>query len=288
MMIESYSSMNAGRLTQNAANASVEAMKVARDFEALFTSMMFKAMRGSVQEGGLVKKNMGEQIFTEMLDSEYAKLNSQLGTFGFADLIYKEIMRSQGHDPATVVDPIAARNTQFRMRGDLIERVRGQWDDMIQSVSARYGVDPHLVTAVIARESAGNPNAISPKGAKGLMQLMDGTAGDMGVRSVFSPLDNINGGVRYLKMMLDTFSGNEELALAAYNAGPGAVRRFDGVPPFRETQEYIAAVLALRERSAQGTAKVAETNENSGESASGENVSNENVNVNNETKKEEV
>jgi len=108
------------------------------------------------------------------------------------------------------------------------------------------------VTALIARESAGNPNAVSPKGAKGLMQLMDGTAREMGVKYSFSPAENINGGVKYLKNMLDSFGGDEKLALASYNAGPGAVRKYNGIPPYRETQEYVRAVLALRAKAAEG------------------------------------
>jgi soluble lytic murein transglycosylase-like protein len=107
-------------------------------------------------------------------------------------------------------------------------------------------VDKNLVSAVIVQESGGNPLAISPKGAKGLMQLMDTTAASLGVTAPFSPWANVNGGTKYLRFLLDKFGGNERLALASYNAGPAAVEKYRNVPPYRETQEYVDSVLKLR------------------------------------------
>lgn len=105
----------------------------------------------------------------------------------------------------------------------------------------RAGLSPDLVTRVMSRESSGDPSAVSPKGARGLMQLMPGTAEELGVNPD-DPYDNIRGGVRYLKQQMDAFGGDERLALAAYNAGPGAVQRHGGVPPFAETQAYVDAL----------------------------------------------
>jgi soluble lytic murein transglycosylase-like protein len=118
----------------------------------------------------------------------------------------------------------------------------------IQDAARAHGVDPRLVTAIARRESAFNPNAVSRVGAGGIMQLMPATAKFLGVRDVFDARENIFGGTRYLRTLLDTFNGDLDLALAAYNAGPGAVARYRGVPPYRETREYVAAVRSSYER----------------------------------------
>ena len=118
----------------------------------------------------------------------------------------------------------------------------------INSAAKRYHVDPALVRAVIHAESAFRPGARSNKGALGLMQLMPGTARDMGVVNVMSPEENIQGGVRYLAMLLEQNRGNTMLATAAYNAGPGAVQRYNGIPPYAETQTYVKRVKVLHDR----------------------------------------
>jgi soluble lytic murein transglycosylase-like protein len=115
---------------------------------------------------------------------------------------------------------------------------------LIEDAAKQHGVDPRLVAAVARRESAGNASAISGKGACGVMQLMPDTARYLGVTDVFDARQNIFGGARYLRTLLDTFNGDLDLALAAYNAGPGAVAKYGGVPPYRETQAYVAAVKA--------------------------------------------
>jgi soluble lytic murein transglycosylase-like protein len=127
-----------------------------------------------------------------------------------------------------------------------VSRNTAEFDQIINSCSSEFGVDKSLVKAVIHAESGYNPNAVSRKGAAGLMQLMPGTAHNLKVADSFNPADNIRGGVRYLRFLLDTFKGNVTLALAAYNAGLGKVAKHGGVPPYEETRNYVSKVLSYQ------------------------------------------
>ena len=119
-----------------------------------------------------------------------------------------------------------------------------EYDQLIRTCSDRYGVSASLIKAVIHAESGYNPNAVSNKGASGLMQLMPGTAKGLKVANSFDPKDNVEGGVRYLRFLLDTFHGDTALALAAYNAGMGKVAKYGGIPPYAETRTYVTRVLS--------------------------------------------
>ena len=125
------------------------------------------------------------------------------------------------------------------------------YDDIIQEAATEYDMDPNLIHAVMQAESAFHPYAVSRAGAEGLMQLMPDLADEMGVNDAFDPRENIRGGTRYLKRLLDHHKGNIDLALASYNAGPGNVQRYGGIPPFRETRNYVKTIkhiLAARKR----------------------------------------
>ena len=114
----------------------------------------------------------------------------------------------------------------------------------ITAAATKYGIDPKLLTALVKQESGFDPNARSGTGAVGLTQLMPATAAALGVADPTDPVQSLDGGARYLREQLDTFGGDSAKALAAYNAGPGAVQKYGGVPPYAETQNYVSTILA--------------------------------------------
>ncbi len=123
----------------------------------------------------------------------------------------------------------------------------GEYDSVIEQAAERYGIDPAVLHGLIQQESGFDPNAQSSAGASGLTQLMPGTASSMGVANPLNPTESIEGGARYLSQLMSQFGGNTEDALAAYNAGPGAVQQYGGIPPYAETQSYVSKVLGYAE-----------------------------------------
>lgn len=153
------------------------------------------------------------------------------------------VLSDKAKDPSAKTYSISpAIDTTVRTTKPLSRRA-AQYQSLIEEHATRNGLSIDLVRALIQAESAFNPRAVSPKGALGLMQLMPSTAAEYGVLDAFNPVENVRAGVKYLKRLLDGYEGNVELALAAYNAGPGAVKKYGGkVPPYRETKNYVARI----------------------------------------------
>ncbi len=161
---------------------------------------------------------------------------------GAGNLILSDQRSRCGAAPTYAVGGAAHLRTTRRVE----PAVAGRYDHLIDQHARTYNVSADLVRAVIQVESAFNPRAKSVKGAKGLMQLMPGTAAEFGVRNVYDPDENIRGGVAYLRTLLDRYGQDETLALAAYNAGPTAVERYGyAIPPYKETQRYVDKVQTL-------------------------------------------
>jgi soluble lytic murein transglycosylase-like protein len=149
----------------------------------------------------------------------------------FVDVPAKEVENySSEPDPELPVMPEAFRPAKSTIQ-------------IVSEASDKHGVDSDFIHSVIKQESAGNANAVSRTGARGLMQLMPGTASQLGVHDSFSPEQNVHGGTLYLKELLVRYNGDAIMALAAYNAGPGAVDHYRGVPPYRETRQYVQRVV---------------------------------------------
>ncbi len=136
------------------------------------------------------------------------------------------------------------KDKELRTRIRIAARNPQEFEHLVSAASAKYGVSASLIRAVIMAESGYNPQAVSRAGAGGLMQLMPGTAKSLKVADRFDPKQNVDGGVRYLRFLLDTFKGDVSLALAAYNAGLSNVAKYGGIPPFEETRTYVNRVLA--------------------------------------------
>ncbi len=158
--------------------------------------------------------------------------------------------KGAGHNGVSFESLVNSLAEEKRFQGPSSSSSASTWkgdskdfDGMIADASKKHGVDESLIRAVIRQESAYNPKATSHCGAMGLMQLMPDTAKELGCADAYDPYQNIMGGTKYLKQLLERFDGNMTKAIAGYNAGPGAVEQYGGLPPYRETQDYVTKVL---------------------------------------------
>lgn len=157
-----------------------------------------------------------------------------------------EFVDSKYQSPATGPRQKLSRRPKASQRLELWTVKRSPFDSLIKQVANQYGLEPALIKAMVQAESAFDPHAESPSGAKGLMQVLPDTAADFDVEDLDDPYQNLKAGVQYLKYLLKRFSDDETLALAAYNAGITRVKRYQGVPPYSETRSYLRKVLGLR------------------------------------------
>ena len=153
----------------------------------------------------------------------------------------KDIMKEKANISFEKIEVKDITNNKLSHNDKALERL-SKYDSYINSAAEKYGVDENLIKSVILTESAAKNNAKSNASAKGLMQLMDSTATELGVENVWDAKDNIMGGTKYLSKLLDRYDGDINMALAGYNAGPGNVKKYNGIPPFKETQNYIKRV----------------------------------------------
>ncbi len=218
----------------------------------IFTDMFDMQLSQKMVTGD--SKSISEILYNSLekvIDAQYATGGAHMEMKPL-DLGEKQPIKYEKSQPAELPKTdgtikIEPRPERFLQTGTIPRRVRqdpviSRFGSLINEAARANGLDPALITAVIRVESNGDPNAISHAGAKGLMQLIDSTADDYGVNDSFDPQENVRAGSRYLKDLLDRFE-SLPLALAAYNAGPGNVMRYGGVPPFKETEAYVDKIL---------------------------------------------
>jgi len=262
-------------ITSNNKTNTEEIAKAARGFESMFISLMLKEMKNAMLENESNEDEFafGADTLLEYTDLMLADQLSQTQTgIGIAKMIYKHLTGGDELQPLKIIQPkqkdrAISNNTTKKSKinypeqqknesqtnintretgNNFIERVNQRlnpYSEYIDNLSQQFNIPSKLIKSIITVESAGINDAVSTAGAKGLMQLMDGTANDMGINDSFNPFENIFAGTKYISKMLELFDGDLTLALAAYNAGPGNVLKYGTIPPFKETQNYVRKVL---------------------------------------------
>jgi Rod binding domain-containing protein len=234
---------------------------IAQNFESIFVKMMFSKMTATLDQsffGDGAGSHIYQGMFEDKLSSYVTEksdlgvqstiksyLNNRLGTSGIADFSADEKNLESAEDigQQLMFDSNILKRAMSHKNTLDKKTTPENYSHIISEASEKYNVPKELITAVIRAESNGDSEAVSKAGAKGLMQLMDSTAEELNVQNVFNPAENIYGGTKYLNQLLKQFDGNLEKTLAAYNAGPSNVKKYNGVPPFPETQNYVKKIM---------------------------------------------
>ncbi|PID27015.1 MAG: hypothetical protein CR982_07515 [Candidatus Cloacimonadota bacterium] len=225
--------------------------KACYDFESIFVKMMLDEMQKSTSIESSFGKGAGGAFFKDMYNNQLSSDIVKQSPSGIAGTMYKQLtgedldisgeneifdgMRKLNRDDYLRIN---RKNIEIKTPLSMTKR----YSKFIDSYSEKIGVDSALVKSIVLNESGGDYRAVSNKGAKGLMQLMDSTAKDLKVSNPFDPYQNLKGGINYLKKMLEKYNNDIDLSLAAYNAGPGNVDKYKGIPPFKETENYVKKV----------------------------------------------
>ncbi len=241
--------MNVGSITisnsnQNNNDDLQKLKKLSRDFEAIFIDMMLKTMK--IGEDSTLGNSAENSIYQSMYQEALANQIANTSSFGIASLIFNSIKKEiENIKTPTVQKPIQLhQNNYIPFKLNLPKDIL----DVVKKASAVYQVPEKLILSVMKAESNFNPQAVSPKGAMGLMQLMPQTAQSLGVTNAFDPVQNIMAGTKLLSNLIQNLQ-SVPLALAAYNAGIGNVKKFNGIPPFQETVAYVQKVISYYEKS---------------------------------------
>jgi len=252
----------------------------AKDFESVFMQYMLKSMQQTEKIGGEDDdgQSYGKDIMSGLFNTELAKYITNNSNLGIGNILYKQLT---GEDmdyeltgksnaaskllesllPSDRIQQRVLQKINAYSSGSVLENV-GKYSDIINEASGTYDVEPNLIKSVIAAESGGQADSLSSKNAKGLMQLLDTTAKEVGVNNIFDPRENIMGGTKYLKNLIDRFSGDVDKALASYNAGAAIVEQYGGIPPFNETQNYVKRVKNYLQMFEEKDSSASQINEN--------------------------
>ncbi len=271
-------SLNApqGDVAKKDAIRNEKAWRACQEFESILLYHILSSMRKAwAKEEDENQYGFGNEIFKSMIDEQLSLAMARSGGIGIAKMIAQEL----GVDPpqgktlsarhcTRNQEKVEEANSNFELKKknqdaspmkshekgssirkafDVFEKRIKPFEGIIRKAADTFGISVDLIKAVIMQESGGNPYAVSPKGAKGLMQLSDATADTLGVTNPFDPVQNIFGGARLLSNLIRRFNGDLKLALASYNAGAAAVEKHKGIPPYRETKEYVDKVTTYLE-----------------------------------------